>query len=102
MVTLDYEKYKGGREDLIFKYMAARFNAALPQAVGVYGRNLCDVLFDMEESLFPGLDVTETATEMAGIWSALRLVKAFADQNGREYIPEMTPTAIFCCRSQNT
>lgn len=94
MIELDYEKYKGGKEDLVFKYTVKRFNTGLPRAVGVYGRNLCDVLFDLEKSIFPSTSVAESVTESVGVWSALRLIKAFVDQNGSEYIPEITPTAI--------
>lgn len=94
MVKLEYEKYKGGKEDLIFKYVVAQFNEALPQAVAVYGRNLLNVLFDTKESLFPSVSVAEAATEALSVWSSLRLVKAFADHNNHGCMPEITPIEI--------
>lgn len=94
MIELDYEKYKGGKEDLVFKYTALRFNTGLPRAMGVYGRNLLDALFSAEKASFLSTAVAESITEAVGVWSALHLIKAFADQNGMEYMPEMTPTAI--------
>ena len=93
MKVLDYAKYKGFEEDLIFQRVAELLEDRLPDAVGVYGCDLHNYVFN-EEPAFMWANEAETACDSVGVWSAIRLVKQYEVDNFGESNTEVEPCKI--------
>lgn len=76
MKVIDYEKYKGMEEDLIFERVADLLNDRLPDTVGVYGCDLHNYVFN-EDPAFIYTNKAESAVNSVGVWSAIRLVHKY-------------------------
>lgn len=93
MKVIDYEKHKGLSEDLIFKRVAELLEYRLPDAVGEYGCDLHNFIFN-EESAFIYTNKAESAVDSVGVWSAIRLVKQYETDNFGESNTEIEPCKI--------
>ena len=93
MSVLDYKKYKGLEEDLIFQKVAGLLESRLPDAVGVYGCDLHNFIFN-EEQAFIWTNEAENACDSVGVWSAIRLVHKYERDNFGESNTEIEPCKI--------
>ena len=93
MKVIDYSKYKGMEEDLIFERVADLLNDRLPDAVGVYGCDLHNFIFNEEEA-FIYTNKAESAVNSVGVWSAIRLVHKYEKDNFGESNTEIDPCKI--------
>lgn len=92
MKTINFEKYNIN-DDKILERAGELFNDRLPDAVGQYGCDLHNFLFN-EDYAFVHNDFAETACESVGTWSAIRLVKQYEEDNFGECNTEIEPCAI--------
>lgn len=72
MKTINFEKYNINN-DKILERTGELFNDRLSEAVGQYGFDLHDFLFN-EDYAFIFDDVAESAVDSVNVWSAIRLV----------------------------
>lgn len=93
MKVLDYKKFKGLEEDLIFKKVAELVEDRLSAAVGVYGCDLHNHLFN-EDLTFIYTSEAESAVDSVGVWSAIRLVHKYEIDNFGEVSTEVEPCKI--------
>lgn len=93
MKVLDYKKFKGMEEDLIFKRVAELLEDRLPDAVGQYGCDLHTFIFN-EDQAFIWTNEAENACDSVGVWSAIRLVKQYEVDNFGESNTELEPCKI--------
>ena len=93
MKVIDYKKHKGMKEDLIFERVAELLESRLPDAVGEYGCDLHNFIFNEEEA-FIYTNNAENACNSVGVWSAIRLVKQYEVDNFGESNTEIGPCKI--------
>ena len=93
MEALNYTKYKGLEEDLIFQKVAELLESRLPDAVGVYGCDLHSFIFN-EAQVFIWTNEAESACDSVGVWSAIRLVHKYESDNFGEVNTEIEPCKI--------
>ena len=93
MIVLDYKKFKGLEEDFIFQKVAELLESRLPDAVGVYGCDLHNFIFNEEQS-FIWTNEAESACDAVGVWSAIRLVHKYEADNFGEVNTEIEPCKI--------
>lgn len=93
MKALVYERCQVRGEDLIFQKVAELLNARLPEAVGVYGCDLPTFIFN-EYQAFTYDGDAEKACASVDVWSSIRLVKVYEEQNFGEVHCEIEPCAI--------
>ena len=70
MKVIDYAKHKGMEEDLIFESVADLLNDRLTDAVGVYGCDLHNHIFN-EDPAFIYTNKAESAVDSVGVWLSL-------------------------------
>lgn len=92
MKIINFEKYNIN-DDKILERTGELFLDRLPEAVGQYGCDLHNFLFN-EDYAFIYDDVAEEACESVGIWSAIRLVKKYEEDNFGECNTEIEPCKI--------
>lgn len=80
-------------EDLIFERVAELLDDRLPDAVGQYGYDLHNYIFN-EEPAFIYTNRAESAVDSVGVWSAIRLVKQYEVDNFGESNTEIEPCKI--------
>lgn len=93
MEVLNYKKFKGLEEDLIFQKVAELLADRLPDALGVYGCDLATFIFN-EEQAFIWTNEAENACDSVGVWSAIRLVHKYEADNFGEVNTEVEPCKI--------
>lgn len=94
MNTINFEKYNTSN-DKILERTSELFNDRLPEAVGKYGCDLHNYLFN-EDYAFIYDDEAEEAVNSVNIWSAIRLVKKYEEDNFGE-----SNTEISACKIAN-
>ena len=92
MKTINFEKYNIN-DDKILKRTGELFLDRLPEAVGQYGCDLHNFLFN-EDYAFIYDDEAEEACESVSTWSAIRLVKKYEEDNFGECNTEIEPVKI--------
>lgn len=92
MKTINFEKYNIDN-DLILDRTGELFNAHLANAVGQYGCDLHNFLFN-EYYAFIFDDEAEEAINSVNVWSAIRLVKKYEEDNFGECNTEIEPVKI--------
>lgn len=92
MKTIKFEKYNT-MNDHILRRTGELFNDRLSDAVGQYGCDLHNFLFN-EEYAFIHNDFAEEACESVGTWSAIRLVHKYEMDNFGETYTEIEPCKI--------
>lgn len=92
MKTINFEKYNIN-DDKILERTGELFSDRLPEAVGQYGCDLHNFLFN-EDYAFIFDDVAEEACESVGVWSAIRLAKKYEEDNFGECNTEIEPCKI--------
>lgn len=93
MKVIDYAKHKGMEEDLIFESVADLLNDRLTDAVGVYGCDLHNHIFN-EDPAFIYTKDAEDAVNTVGVWSAIRLVHKYEADNFGESNTEIEPCKV--------
>lgn len=93
MRVLDYAKYKGLDEDLIFERVAELLSDRLPDAVGQYGCDLHNFIFN-EEQAFIYTNTAERACDSVNVWCAIRLVHKYESDYFGESNTEIEPCKI--------
>lgn len=93
MKVIDYAKHKGMEEDLIFDCVADLLNDRLTDAVGVYGCDLHNHIFN-EDPAFIYTNKAESAVDSVGVWSAIRLVHKYEADNFGESNTEIEPCKV--------
>ena len=79
MKTINFEKYNVN-DDKILERAGELFNDRLPDAVGQYGCDLHHFLFNLEYAFIYNNEAEE-ACDSVGVWSAIRLVKKYEEDN---------------------
>lgn len=92
MKQINFEKFNISN-DLILDRTGELFNDRLPDAVGQYGCDLHNFLFN-EDYGFIHNNFAEEACESVGTWSAIRLVKMYEEDNFGECNIEIEPCKI--------
>lgn len=93
MKRLNFGKFKDNKEDLIFQRATELLQDRLPDAVGEYGCDLHDYLFN-EDPAFIYTNKAESAVNTVGVWSAIRLVRQYEVDNFGESKIEIEPCKI--------
>lgn len=93
MKIIDYEKHKGMEEDLIFERVAELVEDRLVDAVGQYGCDLHNFIFN-EEYAFIYTNKAENAVDSVGVWCAIRLVQKYEKDYFGEVNTEIEPCKI--------
>lgn len=92
MKSINFENYNIN-DDKILERTGELFLDRLPEAVGQYGFDLHDFLFN-DDYAFIFNDVAESAVDSVSVWSAIRLVRKYElDCFGRTYT-EIEPCKI--------
>lgn len=92
MKTINFEKYNIN-DDKILERTGELFNDRLLEAVGQYGCDLHNFLFN-EEYAFIFDNVAESAVNSVNVWSAIRLVHLYERDNFGESTTEIEPCKI--------
>lgn len=92
MKTINFKKYNINN-DKILDRAGELFNDRLSDAVGQYGDDLHDFLFN-ETYAFIHNDFAEEACESVNVWSAIRLVHKYEVDNFGEATTEIEPCKI--------
>ena len=92
MKTINFEKFNI-MNDHILRRTGELFNDRLPDAVGQYGCDLHNFLFN-EDYAFIWNNEAEEAVNSVGNWSAIRLVRKYELDNFGEIITEIEPCKI--------
>ena len=92
MKSINFEKYNIN-DDKILERTGELFNDRLPEAIGQYGCDLHHYLFG-EDYAFIYDDEAEETCESVGIYSAIRLVHKYEQDNFGESNTETEPCAI--------
>ena len=93
MKKFNFGKFKDIKKDLIFQRVAELLEDRLPDAVGVYGGDLHNYVFN-DEPAFMWTNMAEGAVDSVGVWSAIRLVKQYEVDNFGESNTEFEPCKI--------
>lgn len=94
MKSINFEKYNIN-DDKILERMGELFLDRLPEAIGQYGCDLHHFLFN-EDYAFIYDNEAEEACDSVGVWSAIRLVKKYEEDNYGEF-----DTKISACKVAN-
>ena len=92
MKTINFEKYNIN-DDKILERTGELFNNCLPEAVGQYGCELHHFLFN-EDYAFTWNNEAEEACDSVGVWSAIRLVRKYEEDNFGECNTGIGPCKI--------
>lgn len=92
MKTINFEKFNISN-DKILEHAGELFNDRLPYAVGQYGCDLHNYLFN-EDYAFIYDDEAEEAVNSVNVWSAIRLVKKYEEDNFGECNTEISACKI--------
>lgn len=92
MKTISFEKYNIN-DDKILERTGELFNDRLPEAVGQYGCELHNFLFN-EDYAFTWNKEAEEACESVGVWSSIRLVKKYEEDYFGKCNTEVEPCKI--------
>lgn len=92
MKTINFEKFNISN-DYILRRTGELFNDRLPDAVGQYGCDLHNFLFNEDYAFIHDAEAEE-ACESVGVWSAIRLVKKYEEDNFGETYIEIEPCKI--------
>jgi hypothetical protein len=92
MKAINFEKYNINN-DLILDRTGELLNDRLPDAVGQYGCDLLNFLFNEEEAFIYDIDAEE-AVNSVNTWSAIRLVQKYEQDNFGETNTELEPCKI--------
>lgn len=92
MKTINFEKYNISN-DKILERTGELFNDRLPEAIGQYGCDLHNFLFN-EDYAFIYDNEAEEACDSVGVWSAIRLVHKYEMDNFGESNTEIEPCKI--------
>ena len=92
MNAINFEKYNTSN-DKILERTYELFNDRLPEAVGQYGYDLHDFLFNEEYAFIYDIEAEE-ACDSVNVWSAIRLVKKYEEDNFGETNIEIEPCKI--------
>lgn len=92
MKAINFEKYNIN-DDKILERTGELFNDRLADAVGQYGCDLHNYLFN-EDYAFIWNNEAEVACESVGVWSAIRLVQKYEKDNFGETSTEIEPCKI--------
>lgn len=92
MKAINFEKYNISN-DKILERTGELFLDRLPEAVGQYGCELHSFLFN-EECEFIHDNEAEEACDSVGVWSAIRLVKKYEEDNFGENYTKIEPCKI--------
>lgn len=92
MKTINFEKYNINDDDILER-TGELFSDRLPEAVGQYGCDLHSFLFN-EDYAFIYNNEAEEACDSVGVWSAIRLVKKYEEDNFGESNTEIEPCKI--------
>lgn len=92
MKTINFEKYNIN-DDKILERTGELFNDRLPEAVGQYGFDLHNFLFN-EDYAFIFDNVAENAVDSVNVWSAIRLVRQYEMDNFGKTYTEIEPCKI--------
>lgn len=93
MKKLNFDKFKDIKEDLIFQRVVELLRDRLPDAVGVYGCDLHNYLFN-EDPAFIYTNKAESAVNSVGVWSAIRLVQKYEKDYFGEITIEIEPCKV--------
>lgn len=93
MKKFNFGKFKDIKKDLIFQRVVELLEDRLPDAVGVYGCDLHNFIFN-EEQAFIWTNEAESACDSVGVWSAIRLVKQYEVDNFGESNTGIEPCKI--------
>lgn len=92
MKSINFEKYNIN-DDKILERTGELFVDRLPEAVGQYGCDLHNFLFN-EEYAFIFDNVAESAVNSVNVWSAIRLVRLYERDNFGKSTTEIEPCKI--------
>jgi len=92
MKTISFKKYNIN-DDKILERTGELFNDRLPEAIGQYGCDLHNFLFN-EDYAFIYDNEAEEACDSVGVWSAIRLVHKYEMDNFGESTTEIEPCKI--------
>lgn len=92
MKSINFEKYNISN-DKILERTGGLFNDRLLEAVGQYGCDLHNFLFN-EDYAFIYNNEAENAVDSVNVWSAIRLVKKYEEDNFGECNTEIEPCKI--------
>lgn len=92
MKNINFEKYNIN-DDKILERTGDLFNDRLSKAVGQYGCDLHNFLFN-EDYAFIYDNEAEEAFDSVGVWSAIRLVRKYEEDNFGESNTEIEPCKI--------
>lgn len=92
MKTINFEKYNINN-DKILERTGELFSDRLPEAVRQYGCDLHNFLFN-EDYAFIHDDEAEEAVNSVNVWSAIRLVKKYEEDNFGECNTEISACKI--------
>ena len=92
MKIINFEKYNIN-DDKILERTGELFLDRLPEAVGQYGCDLHNFLFN-EDYAFIFDNVAESAVDSVNVWSAIRLVRRYELDNFGESNTEIEPCKI--------
>ena len=92
MKTINFEKFNI-KNDLIFDKTGELFLDRLPEAIGQYGCDLHNYLFN-EDYAFIYDNEAEEAVNSVNVWSAIRLVRKYELDNFGETYTEIEPCKI--------
>lgn len=92
MKTINFEKFNIN-DDKILERAGELFNDRLADAVGQYGCDLHNFLFN-EEQAFSYDNEAEEAVNSVNTWSAIRLVKKYEEDNFDKCNAEIEPCKI--------
>lgn len=92
MKTIKFEKYNT-MNDHILRRTGELFNDRLPDAVGQYGCDLHNFLFN-EDYAFTFSNEAKEACNSVNTWSAIRLVQKYEEDNFGETYTEIEPCKV--------
>lgn len=92
MKTINFEKFNINNDFILYR-TGELFNDRLPDAVGQYGCDLHNYLFN-EDYAFIWNNEAEEAVNSVNTWSAIRLVKQYEEDNFGECNTEIEPCKI--------
>lgn len=92
MKTINFEKFNTSNDHILYR-TGELFNDRLADAVGQYGCDLHNYLFN-ENYAFIYNNKAEEACDSVGIWSAIRLVKKYEEDNFGECNTEIEPCKV--------
>lgn len=92
MKSINFEKYNISN-DKILERTGELFSDRLPEAVGQYGCDLHNFLFNEYHAFIYGVEAEE-AVNSVNTWSAIRLVKKYEEDNFGETNIEIDPCKI--------